>query len=617
MGQLANLGRRFGSTRRAWWYTLLLIAAAGVVGAVAVIAAAYHFDQYTEGREFCGLLCHANRPEYFAQETSPHANVECGECHIGPGLTPKVTAKMYGAAELVMYLANTYERPIEAPVERLRPAREICEQCHWRGKPSPARELAVSSFASDETNSETRTQLALRITELDSDGQAASSPAIHWHVDHPVQFVTLDAERQVIPWAAVQEGDRLVEFQAVNIRISADELAQLPRHEMDCLDCHNRIGHSFGKPERELDKAMALGLVDRSLPYVKREGLRLLSGEYASQEAGVLAMEALKDFYRTQYPSVYASGQVAVEQAAAELQEIFSRTVFPEMNVTWQAYADNSGHVDSPGCFRCHDDKHVSDQGQTIPLNCTLCHSAPVVTQGGDAEGWDRGITFRTRADEKPEAHSESSFVWGHRVAADDSCVECHGPIKYGTDSSSFCANGACHGQTWPETAKAASFVHRFQTVGQHSEATCDECHKGAGKPADEDCAGCHEPAALPHFGADCSTCHTPFGWSESASAWLAVLSTTPHRIEPNLDCLSCHTDGSATSAPASHRPFAAELCVDCHASTYSAGKLLVPHAVAQSAECLTCHGERQIDPVPREHAGWDGDSCMLCHEKT
>jgi hypothetical protein len=48
--------------------------------------------------------------------------------------------------------------------------------------------------------------------------------------------------------------------------------------------------------------------------------------------------------------------------------------VFPELGVTWGTYPDNRGHQASPGCFRCHDDEHVTASGDTITQNCFRCH---------------------------------------------------------------------------------------------------------------------------------------------------------------------------------------------------------------------------------------------------
>jgi hypothetical protein len=45
------------------------------------------------------------------------------------------------------------------------------------------------------------------------------------------------------------------------------------------------------------------------------------------------------------------------------------------MNVTWGTYRNNIGHVDTPGCFRCHDDNHKAADGAVITQDCELCHT--------------------------------------------------------------------------------------------------------------------------------------------------------------------------------------------------------------------------------------------------
>ena len=44
------------------------------------------------------------------------------------------------------------------------------------------------------------------------------------------------------------------------------------------------------------------------------------------------------------------------------------------MKVSWKNFPDNTGHMYSLGCFRCHDGKHVSDDGKVLSKDCNLCH---------------------------------------------------------------------------------------------------------------------------------------------------------------------------------------------------------------------------------------------------
>ena len=56
----------------------------------------------------------------------------------------------------------------------------------------------------------------------------------------------------------------------------------LPVHEMQCVDCHNRPTHTFELPERAVDKALALGAIPVSLPYLKRQAVQVLKAQYNS-----------------------------------------------------------------------------------------------------------------------------------------------------------------------------------------------------------------------------------------------------------------------------------------------------------------------------------------------
>ena len=64
-----------------------------------------------------------------------------------------------------------------------------------------------------------------------------------------------------------------------------------------------------------------------------------------------------------------------MEQAGKALGDIYGWNVFPAMKVTWGTYPNHIGHKDSPGCFRCHDRKHKTDDGDKISKDCDSCHT--------------------------------------------------------------------------------------------------------------------------------------------------------------------------------------------------------------------------------------------------
>ena len=58
-----------------------------------------------------------------------------------------------------------------------------------------------------------------------------------------------------------------------------------------------------------------------------------------------------------------------------ERAQLYRTNVFPRMKVAWGTYVPQSGHVDAPGCFRCHSDELKSAAGTVIRQDCELCHS--------------------------------------------------------------------------------------------------------------------------------------------------------------------------------------------------------------------------------------------------
>ncbi len=498
MSGLRNLGRQF-SERHAWKFRRLVFwGAIVVVGAVVVVAAAFYFDHVTEGDWFCGALCHPNRPQGIAHEESPHASVECGTCHIGPGLWPKVEAKILGIAELVSLIANSYDRPTELPVERLKPADVICEQCHWPEKEYPERVHLISRFAEDENNTETQTIMSVYI----GDRNQAEAAGAHWHVENTVWYASTDELHQEIPWVAVEEEDgALVEYIDRGSDLSADELRALSREEMDCLDCHNRAAHQFRNPELVLDEALADGRIDAELPFVKREAIALLSGSYPSQEEGIERMADLADFYRSEYPTTYESMSASVESAVEALEEIYHTTVFPEMNLTWDVYADNLGHSESPGCFRCHDGDHVAAVGDSIPQDCTTCHSLP--SSPSAQEAVSAPAPTPTLSAEQPVSAERVVTAISHTLEGREQCLMCH------------------------QTGALA--------VPASHEAIVDEA-----------CVACHLSSS------------TPDPVQELA------IPAISHTLEGRDQCLMCHAAG-ALAVPSSHEGIVDEACTACH----------------------------------------------------
>jgi hypothetical protein len=64
-----------------------------------------------------------------------------------------------------------------------------------------------------------------------------------------------------------------------------------------------------------------------------------------------------------------------IDAASTAIGNIYASNVFPVMKVDWNTYPNHIGHEQSPGCFRCHNDEHESEDGRVISQDCDTCHS--------------------------------------------------------------------------------------------------------------------------------------------------------------------------------------------------------------------------------------------------
>jgi len=155
-----------------------------------------------------------------------------------------------------------------------------------------------------------------------------------------------------------------------------EQAARLPRYTMQCVDCHDRPTHAFTLPDRALNRALAIGEISATLPFIKQQGLAALQASYASSaDAARKIPAAIHSYYQQTYPQVYARRKADVDQVAQAVLAIYNRNVFPDLRVTWGTYTNSLGHVDFPGCFRCHDGSHTTADGQdAITQDCGACH---------------------------------------------------------------------------------------------------------------------------------------------------------------------------------------------------------------------------------------------------
>jgi hypothetical protein len=86
------------------------------------------------------------------------------------------------------------------------------------------------------------------------------------------------------------------------------------------------------------------------------------------------------EYYESNYEDLFGNNKAMIDKAISGIQEEFSKNIFPAMKVNWSSYPNHIGHLEFEGCFRCHNDRHSTEDGRVISMDCNLCHL--IVAQG-------------------------------------------------------------------------------------------------------------------------------------------------------------------------------------------------------------------------------------------
>jgi hypothetical protein len=293
-----------------------------------------------------------------------------------------VKSKVSGAYQVYATLTDKYPRPIPTPIENLRPVRLTCEECHWPRKFFGAAEKVWHHYLPDKTNTDWTIRMLLKI----GGGDPAFGPVggIHWHmaVDNKVEYIATDKQMQVIPWVRLTDSKgNVTVYQAKDNPLKPAQIAAATIHAIDCVDCHNRPTHIYHSPVYSVDLALSTGRISTNLPAIKEQAVHALGRKYDTTDEALRGItQALTTYYQSNYPALTRTNVALVAQAVGEVRTIYQHNFFPGMKVSWRAYPDNIGHLDSDGCFRCHDGQHFSAGGKPISHDCQACHN--IIAQG-------------------------------------------------------------------------------------------------------------------------------------------------------------------------------------------------------------------------------------------
>jgi formate-dependent nitrite reductase cytochrome c552 subunit len=354
--------------------TVIFFAVMTVANVIIGSQFSYRAVAHMDTPQFCGQSCHVMKPEFTAHQFPPHQAVGCAECHIAPGATGWLHAKMAGTSQLVAVVFNTFPRPIESAMEnnKLVSSAETCEQCHAGERVIGPRLRVITKYKDDEANTRSETVLMMMVGGGATGGihGAHMGPGVH------IRYAAADKKRQTIPWVEYSNSSTGAKRTYLAGDAKADAVAAMPAFDMQCVDCHNRAAHSFELPDKGVDGAIQAGEIASGLPYVKKTALELLKAEYKSgEEAEQKIPEGLTKFYREKYPQVFQARGNDIQNSGRAIAAIYRRNVFPDLKVSWGTYPNNLGHTDFPGCFRCHDEAHATPDKKTITQDCGTCHN--------------------------------------------------------------------------------------------------------------------------------------------------------------------------------------------------------------------------------------------------
>ena len=476
-------------SRRGMFVLFVLIAGTGAamtVGAVATIA-------YTDTPTFCGS-CHTMEPEIKSYEVSAHRNVACVECHTEPGLGGWFKAKMNGTRQLFEVITGSFPTPIPPPDHAaLPPTTVTCQRCH-NVEPliaggGPIKLVVHARYALDEPSTRETVALVVRPSGFGGEG---SSVGVHWHIDSEVDYLSADPRAQQIDYVSVTRKDGSTEefiasdaiTQSENVASDVARLAAAsPERRMDCIDCHNRVGHEAPTVDNAIDDQIGAGMISTDLPQIKAQAVQRLSTEYGSVDEADNAIAGLRDFYATRYPLVARDQAAEISAAVASLQTAYRLIATPGMRVNEATYPNNIGHQASPGCFRCHDGAHykiVSGKvsTETIPSQCSTCHTFPQIGQN------ESGVLIG----ERPGTHDDRLWIFDHKLSVasadptNQTCGACH--------TRTYCEN--CHSTTVVRVSHDGMITNHAAAVRESGAGACAFCHAPAY------CAQCHADPVLP-----------------------------------------------------------------------------------------------------------------------
>jgi len=338
--------------------------------------------EYSNSNAFCTDNCHAVHPEEpRAYAVHTHARVQCVECHMG-----RLPTLQLMTLKMAHYTSCSHDHRLQAPArgDHAAPRRDNCEGCHWPEVNHSDKVRTKVHFDTDAANTETRTRLVVHT----GSGRSAREgdprhPLAHRAERRVRQRRRAEAHDSV--GAHHRQGRQTTTYFDATSKVGRAEMDQKPKQRMECSDCTtHRATRSSTRPTASTTRsrrARSTAACRRS----RRARRDHREGVVAARPDAGAGPEVPADHRRRGAQGRNEAGgegsRGAVREAdARDPQAVRVRGEGPHVEVVPEP---RPGHKDFPGCFRCHDGKHINEKGEAIRLQCTLCHDIPQVSVDG------------------------------------------------------------------------------------------------------------------------------------------------------------------------------------------------------------------------------------------
>ncbi len=330
--------------------------------------------EFTESNTFCMEACHeVMEPVSVTYASSAHSKIACVDCHFTEKKSLWDQNRLSGLPQVYMTLTDSYDKPLGAPTTYLRPSAEACKKCHWEEKFYDQKSFTKDYFLSDEDNSHYQITLTMKVGG--GNREIGISSGIHYHmgIGKDISYIEPEKEGDAIPLVrAISNSDgKETVYRLLGNQISPNAKFK----QFDCIDCHNRPSHSYNDPYQTINAYMAYDKINSKLPNIKKVGVRVLESLKSRENSLSEIKNFITDYYRTNFPNILVEMRDELNFAAIELNSIYLKNYFPEMNANWKVYANHESHLYSKGCFRCHDGNHVDKSGNVLSNDCNICHT--------------------------------------------------------------------------------------------------------------------------------------------------------------------------------------------------------------------------------------------------